>query len=298
MSEQLYQDNSSRERPGALAQVKAVVAIASATGGTGKSTLAANLALVLALKKRKVGIVDANFETPAIATMLGVARVTMLDVGGALEPASGPMGIRLIANDPEANRAPISFADDPFTQPLNGSEHALGFGQELSLESILEKARLGALDILLLDTPAGFSHLASLASRLPEPGVVLVTTPSALCVTATRRVLTQARSAGIRILGLVENMQSFYCGSCQSVRPLLPRTDVAGLARDFDVPVLGRLPFDFRLAECCDRGRVFTREYPDAPLTKLLNELAQNLLAALNVATAGEAVATISTAQR
>jgi MinD-like ATPase involved in chromosome partitioning or flagellar assembly len=81
-------------------------------------------------------------------------------------------------------------------------------------------------------------------------------------------------------LGLIENMQGFYCGNCHSVRPLLPRSDIGALARDFDLPILGRFPFDSRLAESCDTGRPFVREYPDAPVSKLINEAAQALFAA------------------
>lgn len=291
VSEQLFQVSQTQQRPSGLAQVKDFVAIASATGGTGKSTLVASLAFVLALKKRKIGIIDANLENPAIASMLGVRHVPVLSLGGVVEPASGPLGIRLIGNDPEANRPPISFVEEPATQDFNGIDNRIDPGAEPpSLQAILNSAHFGALDLLLLDMPPGFAHVLTLAKLLPEVNVVLVTTPSALAVAAARRALTRARAAAIRVIGLVENMQNFYCGGCQSVRPLLPQADVAALARDFDLPLLGRLPFDFRLAECCDNGRIFTREYHDTPVAKLLGELAQHLLSALNAPAAGTQV--------
>src|SRR5208283_3495685 len=83
-----------------LTQVKAVVAFASAKGGTGKTTMVANFAAALALKGRKVGVVDADLEAPSAAAMLGLPRMRLISAAGGVEPANGPFGIRIIANDP------------------------------------------------------------------------------------------------------------------------------------------------------------------------------------------------------
>jgi ATP-binding protein involved in chromosome partitioning len=263
-----------------LAQVKAIVAFASAKGGTGKSTIVANIAAALALKGRKVAVVDGDLDAPSIAPMLGLPRVRLTQTQGALEPASGPFGIRIVANDPLEAQTPVVFALDSshpeaFDFPPEGR-----VGQFTSVEDLIGQTRFGALDLLLVDLPPGFKHAVQLSESIDRAGVVIVLPSSASGATAVRQALQHARRKEMIILGLIENMAGFYCGNCHSVRPLLPSADISALARDFDLPVLGRFPFDPRLAESCDNGRAFLREYPDLPLSKLLNEAAQTLLTA------------------
>ncbi len=262
-----------------LAQVKAIVAFASAKGGTGKSTMVTNFAAALALKSRKVGIADADLDAPSAATMLGLARVRLISAVGGVEPANGPFGIRVIANDPAAGQPLMNFAADDGGWEPNGT--ARDNGEEFSsVDDLLTRARFGALDLLMIDLAPGFRHAVRLSQLIERAGVVMVLPASGISIGAVRRSLEQARREQVKVIGLIENMQGFYCGNCHSVRPLLPRGDVGALARDFNVPILGRIPFDSRLAESCDNGRPFVREYPEAPVTKLINEAAAALMAA------------------
>jgi ATP-binding protein involved in chromosome partitioning len=262
-----------------LAQVKAIVAFASAKGGTGKSTMATSIAVALALKGRKIGIADADLDAPSVAEMLGLPRVRLIPTNEGVEPANGPFGIRIIANDPSWSQPPVSFALDDAQWEPNGLTPAAS-EKFTSLDDLTVRARFGALDLLLIDLAPGFANAARLSESVDRVGVVMVLPASGISTGAVRRALEEARRKRIRMVGLIENMQGFYCGSCHSVRPLLPRSDVGALARDFDLPILGRVPFDSRLAEACDGGHAFVREYPDAPVTKLINEAAQNLFAA------------------
>lgn len=276
-----YPANSAIDTPyPGLGQVKAIVAFASAKGGTGKSTMVANFAAALALKSRKVGVADADLDAPSVAPMLGLARVRLISAVGGVEPANGPFGIRVIANDPAAGQPLINFAADDGIWEPNGTAH--DDAEEFSsLDDLLTRVRFGALDLLMIDLAPGFRQAVHLSQLAERAGVVMVLTGSGISISATRRSLEQARREHVRVIGLIENMQGFYCGNCHSVRPLLPRADVGALARDFNLPILGRIPFDSRLAESCDNGRPFVREYPDAPVTKLINEAAGALMAAL-----------------
>jgi ATP-binding protein involved in chromosome partitioning len=264
-----------------LAQVKAIVAFASAKGGTGKSTIATNLAAALASKGRKIGIADADLGAPSVAAMLGLPRLRLIGAKGGVDPANGPFGIRIIANDPASTQPPINFAaDDAQWEP--GGWTQPGAEEFTSLDDLMTRARFGALDLLMVDLAPGFASAVLLSELIERAGVVMVLPASAIAIEAARRALEEARCRHVRIVGLIENMQGFYCGSCHSMRPLLPRSDVGALARDFDLPILGRIPFDSRVAESCDNGRPFVREYPDAPVAKLLSETAANLLAAVS----------------
>lgn len=272
-------ETADQTRYSGLVQVKSIVAFASAKGGTGKSTMVANFAAALALKGRKIGIADADFEAPSVAPMLGLPRVRLISATGTVEPANGPFGIRIIANDPATDEPPPNFVIDDLRLDTPDSPLMQQREEFSSLEDLVARARFGALDLLLIDLPPRFKHAMRLCDSIERASVVVVMPASATAAAAVRRSLEQARRKGVRILGLIENMQGFYCGNCHSVRPLLPRSDIGALAREFDVPILGRFPFDSRLAESCDIGRPFVREYPDAPVSKLINEAAQGLLA-------------------
>lgn len=267
-----------------LAQVKSIVAFASAKGGTGKSTMLTNVAAALALKGRKIGIADADLDAPSVAPMLGLPHMRLISTSGAVEPASGPFGIRIVGNDPSADEPLLNFAADELHLEPETGQVADETHRFTSTEDLIGRARFGALDLLLIDLPPGFKYAARLCQLVERTGVVLVLPASATAVAAVRRSLEAARRKGVKVVGLIENMQGFYCGNCHSVRPLLPRADLGTLARDFEVPILGRVPFDSRLAESCDNGRPFVREYPDTPVSKLINETAQALLAAAALA--------------
>lgn len=261
-----------------LAHVKAIVAFASAKGGTGKSTMVANLATVLALKSRKVGIADADLDAPSVAAMLGVPRIHLISVHGGVDPANGPFGIRIVAND-AAGQPLLNFAVEPW-EPNGTAAH--DYGEEFrSLDDLFRRVRFGALDLLMVDLPPGFKHAIHLSQVVEQTATVVVLPASGISISAARRALEEARRERVKVIGLIENLQGFYCGNCHSVRPLLPQSDLGALARDFGLPILGRVPFDSRLAEACDNGHPFVREYPDSPATKLITETAAALMAAL-----------------
>ncbi len=102
-----------------LAEVKSVIAIASAKGGVGKSALTVNLAAVLALAGRKVAILDADLNSPAIVTMLGMKVPRRFHSAGGIEPGTGPLGLRIAASNliPDGDSPPVSFLDDDGAPP-------------------------------------------------------------------------------------------------------------------------------------------------------------------------------------
>jgi len=262
--------------------VKAMVALASARGGVGKSSLTVNLAVALALKGRKVGILDADLNSPCIATMLGMRRIQAFQAAGVIEPAAGPLGLRVIGID-------LLSGGGSSATPVFGTETTAPAAQapaasseSQALRRLLSETRFGALDLLLIDLPSGLDHFERMARLAALSGVLFVTQSTDLALRGVRRAIDVAAENSTPLLGIIENMAGFYCGHCQSVRPLFPQGDTMGLRREFESSILGRLPFDPRLAESCDRGVAFVRQYADAPLAKELIALAERLEHALS----------------
>lgn len=264
-----------------LAGVRAVVAVGSARGGVGKTAICVNLAAALAIGGRKVAIVDADLNSPAVLGMLGLKPLRRYAASEEIDPASGPLGIRVVASSLLADGEPAAFSffdTDEASPPVavhNGAR-PLEIDHRAALRRLLA-SRFGPLDLVLIDLASGPSQLHYLTEVIELTGVVLVTHPSEAAVRATHDTLKTVAHDGVTVLGLVENMLGFNCDSCHTVRPLFPQGNFTGLAQAAAAPVLGRLPFDPRLADCAERGALFVREHGDAPLAKQFAAIAANL---------------------
>jgi len=265
---------------GNLAETKAIVAIASAKGGVGKSTITINLAVAMAQAGLKVAILDADLNSPSVLPMLGLHTPRRVIPSEVLEPAAGPLGLRIAASSllAEGEPAPVSFLDEEAVPAPSANGHGpveLGYADGLS--RLIGQTRLTGVDVLLIDLAPGLEQLYRISRMMPLTGAILITQPSEISVRAARNAIQLAASAGIRILGIVENMAGFNCEGCHAVRPLMPQGDLAAVAREGKAAVLARLPFDPRLAESCDRGVLFVREYAETPLAKQLKGLAVSI---------------------
>ena len=270
----------SASNAGNLSEVKAIVAIASAKGGTGKSTLAVNLAVAMAQAGRKVALLDADLNSPSLLAMLGLKTPRRILASELIEPISGPLGLRVASSNllTEGEPPPMSFAEEDALPILSANGHGpveLSYADTLS--RLVDRTRLSGVEILLVDLAPGLGQLHRIARLAPLTGAILVTHSSALSARAAGAALEVALSSGIHMIGLIENMAGFNCDGCHSVRPLMPEGGVRAAATEKGIPVLARLPFDPRLAECCDRGTLFIREYAETPLAKQLKALSQNV---------------------
>ncbi len=238
-----------------LAPVARVIAVMSGKGGVGKSALAVNLALALAQRGGRVGLLDADLQGPSVARMLGLrGQPVRVSGAGALRPVAGPEGIAVQSLDFFLQGA----------QPLDWDGPA---GEGAALRSALEQAALGdllgrtewgELDALVVDLAPGADRLPALGQLLPPRGEALaVTIPTAVALLAVERSLRRAREARIPLIGLVENLGSHVCSRCGAEEPLFREAPVEELARSLDVPLLARIPFDRALMQAADAGRPF-----------------------------------------
>jgi ATP-binding protein involved in chromosome partitioning len=260
------------------AAVRAVVALGSARGGVGKSAIAVNLAALLAQSGRKVGIIDADLNSPSVLPMLGVKPPRRPALTEWIEPVAGPLGLRVVSIDliPDFELPPVSFldVDDQPNPQLNGRK-VVEVGYTKTLRQLFEQSRVGALDLLLVDLAPGIEAVGRLNRILPHAGLVIVTNPAELSARAAHALGEFATANGMSVIGLIENMAGFSCDGCRSVRPLLPQGAVVPVANELGVPLLQHLTFDPHLAETSDRGTLFVREYSDTPLAKQLVLIAQ-----------------------
>ena len=257
-----------------LAGVGAIVALASARGGVGKSALTINLAATLALAGRKVGIVDADLNSPSTVAMLGMKAPRRIMATESIEPGAGPLGLRVVASNllSEGEPPPVSFADsdDVSIAPSVNGDGLIELGYSETLRRLLGRTHFGSLDLLLIDLAPGLEQFHRIVRLVPRARVILVSHSSELSSHAAKGAFEFAARNAIGVIGVVENMAGFSCDGCHSVRPLMPQGSLATVAREAGASMLGRLPFDPRFAESSDRGAIFVREYADTPLAKQL----------------------------
>jgi ATP-binding protein involved in chromosome partitioning len=248
--------------------IRNAIAVASGKGGVGKSTLAVNLAVVLAKSGARVGLLDADIYGPNIPTMMGVDH---LPAAGEdkLYPAEA-YGVKLMS---------IGFmvkADQPliWRGPMLHS----------AIRQFLSDVEWGELDYLVIDLPPGTGDAGlSLAQSLPLSGGLIVTLPQQVSLDDARRGLEMFRQMDVPIFGIVENMSYLEL-------PDGTRMDIFGsgggerLAAESGVPYIGSIPMDPAVREGGDQGVPVTISHPDSPVSQALIAVAMDVAAKVSVA--------------
>ncbi len=222
--------------PQAIPGVRRILAVGSGKGGVGKSTVSSNLAVALARKGRRVGLLDADIHGPSQPRMMGVSDRPASPDGKTILPlrAHGVtmMSIGLMLKDGEAViwRGPM----------LQGA-----------LQQLINQVAWGELDVLIVDLPPGTGDVQlSLAQKVPLTGALIVSTPQDVALIDARRAINMFDKLKVPVVGLIENMSSYVCPNCGHEAHIFGHGGVAAEAAAIGVPFLGELPLslDVRLA--------------------------------------------------
>ena len=248
-----------------------IIAIASGKGGVGKSTVTANLAIALAQKGCKVGILDADIYGPSIPLMFDMegARPLSVNVDGKskMEPIEN-YGVKVLS---------IGF----FTE----KDQAViwrGPMAAKALNQLIFDAAWGDLDFLLIDLPPGTGDIhLSIVQALPLNGAVVVSTPQNIALADARKgiAMFQQESISVPVLGIVENMAYFTPAELPDNRYyIFGKQGAENLAQDKGVPFLGALPLVQSIREAADVGRPAALQQ-DTPIREALDRIAENAVA-------------------
>ncbi len=250
-----------------LSGIKHKILVLSGKGGVGKSTFTTMLAHAFAADPDSmVGIMDTDICGPSIPKMMGVESETIHVNNAGWSPVwvSDNLGVMSVQ----------------FMLP-NRDDAVIWRGPKKNglIKQFLRDVEWGDLDYLLVDTPPGTSdeHL-SVNSYLKESGVdgaVLVTTPQEVSLLDVRKEIDFCRKAGIRVLGIVENMSGFICPNCRHETQIFKATTGGsrGLAKEMGILFLGAVPLDPRIGMACDYGESFFDRFPDSPACMALRRV-------------------------
>jgi ATP-binding protein involved in chromosome partitioning len=242
-----------------LPGVKNVIAVASGKGGVGKSTVAANLAVALRMAGHSVGLMDADIYGPSVPIMFGLGAVDQKTTPFPIEK----YGVKLMS---------IGF--------MIGPEQAMIWrGPKVAqmVQAFLQQIPWGNLDYLVIDLPPGTGDAQlTLSQSAPLTGAVIVTTPGEVSLIDARQGVRMFREVRVPILGIVENM-SYFEDASGTKTPIFGVGGGMKLALESNVPFLGELPIDPRVATCGDGGEPIVRKHPDSPVAKAYVALAASV---------------------
>ena len=251
-----------------MSEIKHKIAIISGKGGVGKSLVTVNLAVGLAMEPygEKVGILDADLTGPTIPKMLGVRGKRLQSGLNGIEPAEGPLGMKVVSMDflLPSEETPVIWRG-----PLK-----MG-----AIRQFLGEVDWGTLDYLLVDLPPGTGDESlSILQLLPEmEGVVIVTIPSEVSQAVVKKAITFARQMNVPIFGVVENMSGMVCPHCGKLIDVFSKGGGAKVAEEMSVHFLGSIPMDPKISEDSDKGRPFIVEHPDSPASDAFKNIIQQI---------------------
>lgn len=223
-------------------QIKRIVAILSGKGGVGKSFVTSVLAVQLAKKGYKVGILDADITGPSIPNAFGIQEKAMGE-DSLIFPAVTKLGIKIIS----ANML-LQNNDEPIV--WRGV--LLGNLVKQFYEDVLWEE----LDYLIIDMPPGTGDVAlSTFQLLPVNDLIIVTSPQDLVSMVVSKAINMARMMNINILGVVENMSYVKCPDCNKQIPVFGNSHLDEFAQKMDFKVLGKLPIDVKNVQLIDEGK-------------------------------------------
>ena len=249
--------------------VRNIIAIASNKGGVGKTTVAVNLAVALAKRGARVGLLDADVTGPNVPIMMGFPAGFMLESNRGLEPVER-YGVRLCSIGFVLAKGSAVI----WRGPMVGT----------AIRQLLHDIPWGDLDYLLIDLPPGTSDASlSMAQEAPIAGVVIVSTPQDVSLEDATKAVTMFDRLKVPIFGLVENMSYFVCPHCGERTDIFGHGGARATAEELGLEFLGEIPLDAQTRAASDEGVPIIQSQPDSPQAEAFMTLAEKVAARCSV---------------
>lgn len=246
-----------------LGRIKNKILVMSGKGGVGKSTVATNMALGLAKKGYKVGLMDVDLHGPDICRMLNLSDrlEKRQEKNGLVPPMQYGDNLKVISLE-----YMMENRDDPiiWRGPLKIQ----------AIRQFIADMDWGELDYLIIDAPPGTGdEPLTVASTIKDAKALVVTTPQEVALADVRKSLNFCKHVKMEVIGVVENMSGLICPHCQHTIELFKTGGGQKTAVEFNVPFLGRIPMDPQVVLGGDGGKPFLASDAESPAVQAFTEI-------------------------
>lgn len=251
-----------------LPGVKNTIAVASGKGGVGKSTVAVNLAVSLAMDGAMVGLLDADVYGPSAPLMFGLNQRPKVSQN-KLQPLER-YGVKVMS---------IGFLVNPMDAIIWRGPMASG-----AVKQFMSDVNWGELDYLVFDLPPGTGDIQlTLVQTIPLTGAVIVSTPQDVALADVRKGLVMFNKVNVPVLGIIENMSYYVCSHCGQREDIFDSGGGKRTANELNVPFLGEIPIDTKVRIGCDKGDPIVHGEPESEQAIIIRGIARQLAAQISI---------------
>ncbi|MCK5096510.1 MAG: Mrp/NBP35 family ATP-binding protein [Desulfobacteraceae bacterium] len=250
-----------------LKKIKNKLFVLSGKGGVGKSSVSANLAVSLAKKGFKTGLMDVDLHGPSIAQMFGIKD--MLDMSSVDQQLLAPKQVM-------DNLSVVTI--QALMQDKDQAVIWRGPAKTGMINQFIANVDWGELDFLVIDAPPGTGdEPISVAQAIPDAQAIIVTTPQEVALADIRKSISFCKTVKLKTLGIVENMASFKCPHCNEAINLFSNGGGKTTAEQFGLTFLGSIPFDLNVVKSGDKGTPLLTDDTDSEFAKNFENIVANI---------------------
>jgi Mrp family chromosome partitioning ATPase len=238
----------------------------SGKGGVGKTSVSVNIAIALANRGFKVGLMDVDVHGPDIPRMLGLKGMVTSNDNRKILPMHFSENLSAISIEslmPNKDDAII------WRGPVKHS----------AIRQFIGDVDWGNLDYMIIDAPPGTGdEPLTVAQLIKDARAIIVTTPQEVALADVRKSIHFCQTVKMEIFGLVENMSGYTCPHCGKAIDLFGSGGGEYTATAAAVGFLGRIPFDPEMVKCSDAGVSYQNRYTDSSITRSFGEIADRIV--------------------
>ncbi|HDO19668.1 MAG TPA: ATP-binding protein [Thermoplasmatales archaeon] len=247
-------------------RAKHKIIVLSGKGGVGKSTVSANIAVGLANKGYKVGLLDCDLHGPSIPKLLGIEDKKVFAVSNKIQPFEKnnlkvlSLGLLLESKDtPVVWRGPLKMK---------------------AIKQLMEQTEWGELDYFIVDLPPGTGDEPLSIVQLIDDidGAIIVTTPQDVALLSVRKSINFVREMNVPIIGIIENMSGFRCPHCKKISYIFKEGGGEKIAKEMGLKLIGKIPIDIRIVDEGDDGKLFEEHSSSIQIFKEIVDNIESIL--------------------
>ncbi len=253
-----------------MSQIRHKILVLSGKGGVGKSTVAVNLSMALAMAGKRVGLLDIDIHGPSIPKLLHIDGTPVTGGQHALYP------VKVDCINGMIHVMSIGFL-------LRGRDDAViwrGPRKYGVIKQFLKDVEWGSLDYLVVDSPPGTGDEPLAVAQLLEKadGAIVVTTPQEVAIQDVRRCVVFCRQVDLPVLGVVENMSGYTCPKCGEHVGIFGTGGGRVMAEEMGIPYLGGIPIEPEIVASGDSGTPMVKAHPHSKTAAAFGRIVRTLL--------------------